>query len=387
VKKVIVFFILAGGFLALCSLPRAQVVHKRMLEDPLRFTGAGGKVVDPSKLSVISIGLFSPADRSDEVANGFYRGALLAIEQANAEGGFRGVPFGLARRWASDPWAAGSKEMIRLVYSDRVWSVIAFREGAGHIAQQIAAKSFVPVIAPVSTALSLTRARVPWIFRLPPDDRVQAQLLVRDGIIKKKLNRIGLISGTDHDSRAAVKEVVRELERRGLPALFHLKLPADSMDIQAVVERIRGFQPGSLVFCLPPARLLVLLKTLGETGMDYPAAMPWRPGLDSLKQHTIYEGSLYIVRPLAQPAISKAVSEYLIFSRKFAKRFGAHPITSAAYAYDAARLIILSIRSSGLNRTAIREALVGLSGYRGVSGPVIWDNSGSNRVYRENHNY
>jgi len=323
-----------------------------MSDDPLTFTGTEGEVVDPSTLKDIPIGLFAPLDDSHPAAAAVYRGALLAVEQANAAGGFRGVPFRLVRRWARDPWAAGSKEMINLVYRDHVWAVIAFKDGAGHIAQQIAAKAYIPVIAPITSEPSLTRARVPWIFRLPPDDKEQARLLVNGHIAEGHLKRVGLISGTDQGSRSAGKEMADEMTRRGVTPVFHFNIPPDVPDIRAVVERTRGFRPAGLVLCLQPSILRKLLNALQREGFRCPVSMPWVPGVELKELQTIYKGPLFMVEPFTWTGTA-----YQTFSREFKKRFGVQPLYSAAYAYDSARMIILSIRSNGLNRPAIRRGL------------------------------
>lgn len=361
-------------------MAEAQDAYKRMLDDPRAFNGPPGSVIDPSSLRSIPIGLFAPFNQGDPAAHDLYRGVSLAVEQANAGGGYRGVNFRLVRRWAADPWAAGSKEVIRLVYGDRVWAVIGFRDGASHIAQQIAAKAHVPVIAPVSSASSLTRAGVPWIFRLPPDDKIQARLLVKNGIVTRHFNRVGLVSATDHDSRAAAGEIKKELNQQKVPPLFHFKVSPNLPGLQAIVERIRGFRPGVLVLCFRAAAVPVLLKALQGNGIVCPVFMPWSPGVDIKELRAIYKGPLYMVEPFQPPDQAKTGGIYKQFSRDFEKRFSVFPTYSAAYGYDAARLIILSIRSKGLNRPGIRRGLKELSGYEGASGPIIWDN-GNNALH------
>jgi branched-chain amino acid transport system substrate-binding protein len=377
----------ASGLILLCCvsaaipIAKAQAPYKRMLDNPRAFNGPVGSVIEPSSLNFITIGLFAPFKQGGPAAYDLYRGVKLAIEQANASGGYRGVAFRLVRRWAGAPWTAGSKEVIRLVYEDRVWAIIGSRDGASHIAQQIAAKAYIPVIAPISSVSSLTRTGVPWIFRLPPDDRVQARLLVKDCIVNKDLNRVGLVSGSDQNSRAAAGEMEKELNRQYIAPVFHLKVAPGSLDFQEIGKRIRGFRPGVLTLCLQAPVVPVLLKALQGNGMVCPVCMPWIPGVDVKELSAVYHGPIYMVEPFQPPAQVKTGGIYQQFSRDFEKRFGVFPTCSAAYAYDAARMIIISIRSKGLNRPGIRQGLEELAGYQGVSGSVIWDNGGGNLAY------
>ncbi len=352
--------------LLLCSLMLinhpldAQPVYKRMADDTRTFHGPEGSVVDPASLSSIAIGLFTPQEGDHPAAGDLYRGAVLAVEQANARGGYCGVPFRLVRRWAKEPWAAGSKEVIRLVYRDKVWVIIGFRGGASHIALQIAAKAYVPVIAPVSSAVSLTSTGVPWIFRLPPDDNMQAQLLVKQGVAAKHLRRVGLVSGTGHDSRAAAGAVEKALAQQAFPLLFHFKVPADVPDYRDIVKRARQFRPDGLILCTGAKPIPRLIKTLAQEGITCPLLLPWVPGVNINELQAVYRGELVMVEPFAMPGQVKRQSgetRYGRFSREFEIRYGRLPGHSAAYAYDAVQMTVLSIKSKGLNRPAIRRSL------------------------------
>ena len=141
-----------------------------MLDDPLTFTGI--ETLDSAAAEAeYRIGVFAPDGDDHPVGRDLVRGVRLAVEQANASGGVNGKPLRMVRRWADDPWGAGSKEVIRMVFDDRVWALIGGPDGeTTHVAQQVATKAHLPLIAPVSSDPSLTHTRVPWIFRLPPDD-------------------------------------------------------------------------------------------------------------------------------------------------------------------------------------------------------------------------
>lgn len=370
-------------FLFLISLPvfklDAQHTYKHMLDDPSVFNGPMGKTVDPETLPYIAIGLFSPDDPTDEAAQAVYRGMLLALEQANSRGGYKGTTFKLIQRWASDPWAAGSREMIKLAYEDNVWAVISYSGGASHIAQQIAAKVFLPIVSPVSTSLSLTRARVPWMFRLPPDDRTQARKIIVEAFPSINCKRIGIISSTDHDNRATAAEIIKEMKRRQSPPLFHFQVANDTTGFQAIVSRMKRSSPEGMVLLLPVSELVSLLHSMQEEAISYPVALPWQPGIKGVLKQTGYKGHIYILDPLSMRSQLNNSSLHA-FNTQYRGRFKMLPPPCAVYAYDAARLIIKAIQTAGLNRTAIRDAIAGLSGFQGASGTINWDNSGSNSL-------
>jgi ABC-type branched-subunit amino acid transport system substrate-binding protein len=64
------------------------------------------------------------------------------------------------------PWGKASNDLVHAVYDAHVLGIISLDRASSHLAEQIAVKAFVPVIA-VSSDRALTSANIPWIFRLP----------------------------------------------------------------------------------------------------------------------------------------------------------------------------------------------------------------------------
>jgi ABC-type branched-subunit amino acid transport system substrate-binding protein len=73
---------------------------------------------------------------------------------------------------ADKPWGQASTELVELLYQGSVLGIIAVGRNASHLAEQLAAKTFVPVIA-ISSDASLTAVNLPWIFRLPVDTALE----------------------------------------------------------------------------------------------------------------------------------------------------------------------------------------------------------------------
>ena len=66
------------------------------------------------------------------------------------------------------------------------------------------------------------------------------------------------------------------------------------------------------------------------------------------------------------------------FAVSFRTHFGQEPDYAAALSFDATRLLIAATRQGGLNRARIREALIQLSPWQGIAGPIQWDGTGQN---------
>jgi ABC-type branched-subunit amino acid transport system substrate-binding protein len=376
-EQVVTIAALLALYLSPCL---AQTPYKQMLDEPVTFTGPESQAADPTALGEIRVGLLAPDGPEHPVGQALTRGAMLAIEQANSSGGYQGVPFKLVRRWADDPWSAGAKEVIRLVYEDQVWAMIGSVDGAStHVVQQIVTKAHLALVSPVSSDPSLTHVRIPWIFRLAPDDQAQARALVEE-IVVRGLKKVGLVTGSGHDGFTVAIELTREMESRGVAPAF--RLPAPATGPEDLARRVAAFTPGGLVLHMAPAETRVLIEVLGLAGVDCPILLPWVPGASLNRFRPSYPGLLITIEPFEEP---RRCGPYLKLVHAFTRRFGEYPPPSAAYGYDAAALIIEAIRRGGLERRQIREQLAGLNGFTGATGTIEWDNGGGNMAQPRAH--
>ena len=63
-------------------------------------------------------------------------------------------------------WGNASTQLVRALMDEHAVAIVALDRDSAHLSEQLALKSFVPVIA-LSDDRALTSADVPWIFRLP----------------------------------------------------------------------------------------------------------------------------------------------------------------------------------------------------------------------------
>jgi hypothetical protein len=96
-----------------------------------------------------TIGVFGPAAET----------AVVALR----EPGYRIV--GVSSEAA---WGKASTELVNLFYDPSTIGLVATDRASAHLAEQIAVKTFLPVIA-LSADRKLTSTNIPWIFRLAPE--------------------------------------------------------------------------------------------------------------------------------------------------------------------------------------------------------------------------
>jgi ABC-type branched-subunit amino acid transport system substrate-binding protein len=339
-----------------------------ILDTPAYFSGPENAVLNSADHDAVKIGLFMPLAGNEPVINA----AHLAVTHLNRSGGYRGIPFSVIRRWATDPWGAGSLEMIRLIYEDRVHAVIGSVDGAAtHVAEQIVNKAWVPLLSPISADPTLNYINIPWIFRLPPGFKTQAELLVKDGIDELQLKKIGLITSNDHDGRIFADDMLDILKLHRLNPVFHFELPPENLNTSLIINRVRQFSPQGLITHLPPRQMACLLAALNSEFPQIYVFCPWIPGFDP---HEYGDNVKYI-----SPFDSANNDAYTVFKKEYMNTFGKVPTAGAAYTYDAFHLLAYAFEAGGLSRKALPDAIAHKIDYCGVTGRFNWDNGGGNR--------
>ena len=125
---------------------------------PNIYAGAGRDIPEPKDLTEVRIGFFGPIEHSPEQVFGLrmLHGAQLAVEEANARGGYGGKPFKLMLHndydnWQAktvygddrptDPtiWGSASNEVVKMVYDDQDWAIFgSISSESTHIALRVA---------------------------------------------------------------------------------------------------------------------------------------------------------------------------------------------------------------------------------------------------------
>jgi hypothetical protein len=63
-------------------------------------------------------------------------------------------------------WGAASTQLVHALMNEHALAIVALDRKSAHLAEQLALKAFVPVLA-LSRDKALTSTNVPWIFRMP----------------------------------------------------------------------------------------------------------------------------------------------------------------------------------------------------------------------------
>jgi branched-chain amino acid transport system substrate-binding protein len=81
-------------------------------------------------------------------------------------------------------WGVASTQLVHALMDEHAVAMVALDRNSAHLAEQLALKAFVPVLA-LSDDKTLTSVNVPWIFRLPQGTKaVSALHMLREAVAK-----------------------------------------------------------------------------------------------------------------------------------------------------------------------------------------------------------
>ena len=138
--------------------------YARVGEDGVQYAGP---TLPDTKTGSVQIGVFGP-DAGQVIQS---PGIVRLLQELND----KGKSFSLIPISSQLAWGKASNELVKAVYEQDALAVIALDRNSSHLAEQIAVKSFVPVIA-LSSDRALTTTNIPWIFRLPQSTSLEQAL-------------------------------------------------------------------------------------------------------------------------------------------------------------------------------------------------------------------
>ena len=362
-------------------------------QDLVEYNGAARDVPDPDlkDLDEIRIGFLAPLyDHPDQVlGNRMLNGATMAIDEANAAGGYGGKPFRLVTHndydnWQmsksatagatrdSAIWGAASNDAVRMIYDDKVWAMFgSISSESTHIALRLTLKAETPLVNSASTDPTIPETAIPWYFTDLQDDRLQGYTLAR---------HIYTDLGLEASRNPASERSLRPFRRAQIPRRISPPRPSRShrTKVYAGRHRLPPAAPGHRRFARRRHRAVDRHRprcddpaTNAGTGMKQRVFGSHR---------TIGDELITLAGPAAEGF--EAVFPYdphrtdagwQEFSANYEARFHEKPDHFAALAYDQMRILLDAICRAGLNKGRIRDALTATQSYKGVTGDMVFD--------------
>src|SRR5579859_5458846 len=363
----------------------------------VEYNGAARDIPDPDlkDLSEIRIGFLAPLyDHPDQVLGArMLNGATLAIDEANAIGGYGGKPFHLITHndydnWqnsnspltgaAKDSaiWGSASNDAVRMIYDDKVWAMFgSISSESTHIALRLTLKAETPLVSSASTDPTVPETIIPWYHSVLQDDRVQGYTLARHIYDELGIKRVAILRVNDRYGRFGVGKFRDASRRLGHPVVIEQKFQPGDTDMRRQLQVIQDSRVDGIVLWTDVRPAAAILLQMRELGMKQRVFGSHR---------TISGTSTDELIKLAGSAAEgfEAVFPYdptrsdprwLEFNARYGARFHEKPDHFAALAYDGMQILLQAICRAGLNKGRIRDALTGVVGHDGVTGRMVFD--------------
>jgi len=349
----------------------------------MEYTGSGRAIPEPENLESVKIGFLGPIMQTVSVATGgasheetlgiaMLRACRLAIEEANAQGGYlkRKIPFELCVRNDNALWGASGSEVIHLAYKDRVWAIIGGIDGANtHIAIRVALKIEIPWMTPGDLDPTYIETNIPWVMRCIGDDRQQNYLLVDYLFRKLGYQRVAILRASNRYGRFGVREIRDSARRLNRPIVIEMAHKVGAPDLTMQLDRIEATKPEAVVYWGNAEDAARALNAMRARGWSQPVFLCDRAVSDEfLKLAGPNAAGVMCTYPWNPDRQDPKLAR---FKQAFQNRWGVEPDTYAAHAYDGANMLIWAIQTVGLNRAKVRDVLAyRAEPFPGVTGEI-----------------
>ena len=363
---------------------------------PNIYSGAGRDIPDPTGLTEVRIGFYGPIEHNPDEVFGLrmLHGAQLAIEQANAHGGYGGKPFKLMEHndydnWQAktvygddrptDPtiWGSASNEVVKMVYDDQDWAIFgSISSESTHIALRVALRAEIPIVNSASTDPTIPETYIPWYFTDLQDDRVQSLTLARRIYTELGMKRVAILRINSRYGRFGVPKFRDAARRLGHPVVIEQKYLTGDADFSKQLQVIKSSRADAIVLWADEAQAAAILKQMRAAGMKQRVFGAYRTlGPQLLAEAGDAAEGFEAVFPYDP---TRQDPRWLDFNQRFESRFHEKPEQFASLAYDAMNALLDSICKAGLNRARIHDALADIEQYDGVTGHMVFDPNQTN---------
>ncbi len=315
----------------------------------------------------INIGLLIQDSTYTSVVNA----AELAVSIANRKGGMNGSQFSLKVRSMEGPWGTGSKQAIDLIFNEHVWALLGSHDGRNaHLVEQAATKSQVVFVSAWSGDPTLSQAFVPWFFNCVPNYRQQAESLTDEIFGKRRISNVCVVSESDYDSKLARDNFIRQVKLSANPEPAQYSLDDFKGKIYELADLIKKGGAGCLVFFCHSAAAEDLIGQMRQIPL-FGSLMLLNENELRLNRSGNFNDRFMV------PSGTWPGTELETFRKEFLDKYRIIPGTAACYSYDATCALIEAIRTAGKNdREAIQKSLAAMK-FKGVTGPVLFDDKGN----------
>jgi len=236
------------------------------------------------------------------------------------------------------------------------------------------AKAGVPTMIG-GTDTSLTHVNNPWVFRARPNDSYSSRVIADFGVNTLKLKKWAIVHSTDAFGSGGMKALTEALKGLGVTPVLVQGYTNNSQDFTPIVLAIKKSGADILAtYMTNSPDVGIFAKQMRQLGVN----MPWvgSPSIISVTALNLAGEALYGTYAIAD-FTTDADEQSRAFTKKYRDRYGINPDTFASWAYDALHILAVAIqKANSTDAEAVRKAILGINGYKGVEGTYVFDQNG-----------
>lgn len=328
----------------------------------------------PIKIGMIYSGTGSGAH------TGIYamRGAELATEQINAQGGISGKRIQVIYENDDTSTEKSVTAAKKLVYGDKVLAILGPEMSPCIFAvQKVTEEARIPLISPTGSSPKLTGEKQEWYFRNSISASYQTVDLA-EYIKSQGLKRLALLVDWGRTSDQ-VKTFEADAKKAGLSIAVMEKFQTGDTSFMSQLLKIKGEKPDGLVLFAMPTEGSATAIQARDLGITVPlfgiVALSYKEYVDmggKAVEGTVVPTTFIPDNP--DPRIQK-------FNEQFKAKYGVLPDHSAAHAYDGMNILAKVLGEAKVenkpetlaaDRKKIRDGFTTIKNYIGVSVPISY---------------
>ena len=310
----------------------------------------------------LKIGLIISDSSAVEAKNG----AQLVVNSVNEKGGINGRPVQLITRSMEGPWGSGSKEVVDLVFKEKIWAILGSHDSRNaHLVEQVIAKTRVVFLSAWASDPTLSQAYVPWYFSVVPNDNQQAKVLVKEIYNRRKIEGAVAVLDDSYDSKMAWKSMANEIGKAGhvVPETFFLD--AKGENIKHIISEVKRSKTTAVIIIGKPLYSWELIDRMRKNSMDHMIF----GNLSILGDGVFSKRNLHNYDRIVLIGSEKWLNDKpSSFQDRYFKAYGYFPGAAAAFAYDGMQVLIEAIGISNMDREKMKDAMMKtrMPGYSGI---------------------
>lgn len=300
-------------------------------------------------------------------------GVLMAVEEANAQGGVGGRRLEVSAeddRGLPESSVACVKSLIR---GGAVAIVGAINSSCTLADKPVCAAAKTPLLTPASTATEITDSGNRWVFRCIESDKSRTMSLARYLVEELGVRSVGVIFDDDIYGRGLRNDLEQNLKKFNVPLAAAIPFKKGDPDLSGAVRSAASARVEALGLfgvTVDNIRIAGLVKSLGYSFQLF------SPEVNELYAAGDAEG---VEGLIATDSFYSLMDKEKVkaFSQRYESRFGQAPGPHAGRAYDAACILVdAARRADPPTGDSLREAILSTENFPGLTGVFNFKSNG-----------